>query len=154
MSDREFRRPLVMRRQVLLGAAAGLLAMPGWARANPAEAEAVIGKFLAGAKPSAGRIRLQLPQIAENGNSVEFSVAVDSPMTEADHVKSIHVIAEQNPYPEVATFYLSPANGKAEVSLRMRLAKTQTVRAIALMSDGSAYEAKQEVKVTIGGCGG
>ncbi|MHB8884933.1 MAG: thiosulfate oxidation carrier protein SoxY [Methylovirgula sp.] len=148
------------RRQILMGstgcglAVASLTMLPRPAKATPAEAEALIAKLVGHAKPAAGRVKLQLPQIAENGNSVEFSVAVDSPMTEKDYVKSIHVIAEQNPFPEVATFFLSPANGKASVTMRMRLAKTQKVRALALMSDGSVFEAQQEVKVTIGGCGG
>ncbi|MDA8229771.1 MAG: thiosulfate oxidation carrier protein SoxY [Magnetospirillum sp.] len=155
MSETEFRQPTLSRRHILLGTAAvGLMALPRWAAATPAEAEAVVAKLAGSAKPAASRIALQLPQIAENGNSVQFSVSVDSPMTETDYVKSIHIIADQNPYPEVATFYLSPANGKAEVTMRMRLAKTQNVRAIALMSDGSVHQAQQEVKVTIGGCGG
>ncbi len=155
MSDRALGRAGLTRRQILIGTAGiGLMAMPRWVQATPAEAAAAIAKITGGAKPAAGRITLRLPQIAENGNSVQFAVAVDSPMSEADHVKSIHVIAEENPFPQVATFYLSPANGKAEVTMRMRLAKTQTVRAIAVMSNGSAYEAQQEVKVTIGGCGG
>ncbi len=155
MSDRALGRAALTRRQILIGTAGiGLMALPRWAQATPAEAQAAIAKITGGATPAAGRVTLRLPQIAENGNSVQFSVAVDSPMTEADYVKAIHVIAEENPFPEVATFYLSPANGKAEVTMRMRLAKTQTVRAVAVMADGKAFEAQQEVKVTIGGCGG
>ena len=160
MSQRELRRRTMSRRQVLMGgtgcglAVAGMAVFPHAAAATPAEADALIAKLVGHATPAAGRIKLQLPQIAENGNSVEFSVSVDSPMTEKDYVKSVHVIADQNPFPEVATFYLSPANGKASVTMRMRLAKTQNVRVIALMSDGSAFEAQQQVKVTIGGCGG
>lgn len=160
MSQRESRHRTMSRRQVLMGstgcglAVASSIMLPRAATATPAEADALIAKLVGHTKPTAGRIKLQLPQIAENGNSVEFSVSVDSPMTEKDYVKSIHVIADQNPFPEVATFFLSPANGKAAVTMRMRLAKTQKVRAIALMSDGSVCEAQQEVKVTIGGCGG
>ena len=160
MSQPELCQPMMSRRQVLMGstgcglAVVGLTMLPYSAQATPAEADALIAKLVGHAKPVAGRVKLQLPQIAENGNSVEFSVAVDSPMTEKDYVKSIHVIADQNPFPEVATFFLSPANGKASVTMRMRLAKTQKVRALALMNDGSVFEAQQEVKVTIGGCGG
>ena len=160
MSQPELCQPTMSRRQMLLGstgcglAGAGLTMLPYSAQATPAEAGALIAKLVGHAKPVAGRVKLQLPQIAENGNSVEFSVAVDSPMTEKDYVKSIHIIADQNPFPEVATFFLSPANGKAAVTMRMRLAKTQKVRALALMNDGSVFEAQQEVKVTIGGCGG
>ena len=75
-------------------------------------------------------------------------------MTETDYVKAVHVFAEGNPTPDVATFRFSPASGRAIVSTRMRLAKTQDVVAVAEMNDGSMYIARQTIKVTIGGCGG
>jgi sulfur-oxidizing protein SoxY len=146
----------VNRRTVLAGIGAGaaaLAAAPKMALADKAAADAEIAKILKGAAPKEGKVKISLPQIAENGNTVPFTVTVDSPMTAADHVKEIHVIAEGNPSPQVATFRFTPT-GKAQVSMRMRLGKTQDVRAVALMSDGSAYEARQEIKVTIGGCGG
>ncbi len=145
------------RRSLLYGLAGGSLAaiaLPLRAGATPAEADAATIRFIGSAKPTPGKITLKLPQIAENGNTVQYSVLVDSPMTDADYVKAIHVLADDNPFPEVASFYLSPANGKAEVTARMRMAKTMVVRALAVMSDGSVHEARQEVKVTIGGCGG
>lgn len=146
----------VSRRSVLAGigagAAAGLVA-PKLALADKAATDEAISKLIGGAKPQEGKVKISLPQIAENGNTVPFTVSVDSPMTEASHVKAIHVMAEGNPSPQVASFYFTPT-GKATVSMRLRLGKTQDVRAVALMSDGTAYEAKQEVKVTIGGCGG
>ena len=101
-----------------------------------------------------GRISMELPQIAENGNTVPMSIEIDSPMTEQDHVKAVHLFAESNPLPNVATFHFTPQNGKARASTRIRLIKTQNVIAVAEMSDGSVYMAKTEVKVTIGGCGG
>lgn len=146
----------VNRRTVLAGIGAGaaaLAAAPKIALADKAAADAEIAKVLKGAAPKEGKVKISLPQIAENGNTVPFTVTVDSPMTAADYVKEIHVIAEGNPSPQVATFRFTPT-GKAQVSMRMRLGKTQDVRAVALMSDGSAYEARQEIKVTIGGCGG
>ncbi len=146
-------KPDIGRRTVLLGLA-GLLTLPRSTYATPAQADAAIAKLLAAVKASTGRVTLRLPQIAENGNTVQFSVAVDSPMTDTDYVKTVHVMAEENPAPEVASFYFTPANGKAEATMRMRLAKTQVVRAVAVMSDGSVFECRQEVKVTIGGCGG
>ena len=95
-----------------------------------------------------------MPQIAENGNSVPVTVSVDSPMTADNYVKAVHIVAEANPDPAVASFQFTPMSGKAEVSTRMRLARTQQIVAVAEMSDGSIYSAKTEVKVTIGGCGG
>lgn len=146
------------RRQVLALAAAtagvGLAAAPRPAVAGPSEAEAMIKTLTGGAAAKNGRVVLTLPQVAENGASVPITVGVDSPMTEADHVKAIHVVADGNPSPGVVSFHFTPDAGKAEASTRMRLAKTQNIRAVAVMSDGSCHQAVQEVKVTIGGCGG
>ncbi len=149
-------KPGVSRRTVLAGLGAGAAAMavaPKIALADKAAADEAIAKAIGGVKPQEGKVKIQLPQIAENGNTVPFTVTVDSPMTEANYVKAIHVMADGNPSPQVASFTLAPT-GKAQVSMRMRLGKTQDVRAVALMSDGTAWEARQEVKVTIGGCGG
>jgi sulfur-oxidizing protein SoxY len=146
----------VGRRTVLAGIGAGaavLAVAPKMALADKAAADDMIGKLLGGVKAQDGKVRIKLPQIAENGNTVPFTVTVDSPMTEASYVKAIHVVADGNPTPNVASFFFSPT-GKAEVSMRMRLGKTQNVVAVAQMSDGTAYHASQEVKVTIGGCGG
>lgn len=136
-------------------AAAAIAALPRTATAaTPAEVDDLIKKLSGGAVPKDGKVSLKLPQIAENGNTVPFTVVVDSPMTADNYVKTIHILAEANPVPSVASFHLTPRSGKAEVSMRMRLAKTQDIRALAVMSDGSVHMAKQEVKVTIGGCGG
>ena len=75
-------------------------------------------------------------------------------MTSSDYVKTLHVYAEGNPSPEVATFRFSPESGKARVSTRMRMRGSQNIIAVAEMSDGSVYMGKKAVKVTIGGCGG
>jgi sulfur-oxidizing protein SoxY len=150
----------VSRRGVLAGAGVGIVAaaglglMPRNAMATPDQAAAMIKKVTGGAAIKSGKVTLKMPEIAENGASVPFTVTVDSPMTDKDYVKKIYVIADDNPFPEVADYELTPAMGKAEVSMRMRLAKTQKVHAIAIMSDGSTYQATQTVKVTIGGCGG
>ena len=93
-------------------------------------------------------------KIAENGNAVPVTVTVDSPMTDKDYVEAIHVVADGNPNPGVASFTLTPLAGKAEVQLRVRMASTQKVIALAEMSDGSLWTLAREVKVTIGGCGG
>jgi len=99
-----------------------------------------------------GRVKLTLPPLIDNGNSVPLSVTVQSPMTEADHVKAIHVLTEKNPLPDVVSVRLSPRAGRATFSTRVRLADTQTVTAIAQMSDGSFWSDGAEVVVTLSAC--
>jgi len=119
------------------------------------EAVAAELKKLYGDKPMAdGKIKLDLPEIAENGLVVPLNIDVDSPMTEADYVKAVHVFADGNPLPQVVTYRFTPQSGKAAASVRMRLAQTQNVLAVAERSNGALYSAKAQVKVTIGGCGG
>jgi sulfur-oxidizing protein SoxY len=147
------------RRHFTLGAAAAAagLALPSTtvlAQEQTQAWELAVRKIVGDAKPSEGKFALELPEIAENGNTVPFTVSVESPMTEKDHVKAIHVIATANPQPGVAVFRLTPLSGKATVSSRMRLARTQDVIGIAELSDGRFLMAKRPVKVTIGGCGG
>lgn len=146
------------RRQVLTiasGAAlVGLTSRILPAHADAAATQALIKERLGDKPLQEGRIKLQLPQIAENGNTVPLSFAVESPMTAEDYVKSVHLFAEDNPLPGVATFNFTPRSGKAEASTRIRLAKTQNVIAVAEMSDGSVYIAKNLMKVTMGGCSG
>jgi len=148
------------RRSLLVGLGAGGLAVIGMTlvpRAVLADVDSMamaIKERIGDAATQDGRIGLELPQIAENGNTVPIAFEVDSPMSESDYVKAVHVFAEKNPLPNVATFHFTPRSGKARASTRMRLAKTQNIVAVAEMSDGSVYMAKTEVKVTIGGCGG
>lgn len=112
-------------------------------------------KKLFGGKPMAeGKIRLDVPEIAENGLVVPVNVEIESPMTEADYVKAVHVFAEGNPQPGVVSYQFTPACGKASAATRMRLAQTQDVICVAEMSNGALHMAKANVKVTIGGCGG
>ena len=146
------------RRQMLM--VAGGLALVGIAPgirsafADAASTQAAIKKAIGNKTLKSGRIKLTLPQIAENGNTVPISFSVQSPMTKNDYVKAVYVFAESNPRPDVAVFHFTPRSGKAQASTRMRLLKTQNVIAVAQMSDGSVYMAKNKVKVTIGGCGG
>lgn len=123
------------------------------AESKPA-VKTLLDKFTAGKPVAEGKIKLDMPEIAENGNTVPLTFTVDSPMTEKEFVKRVIIIAEGNPRPEVATFKFTHLSGVAKASSRMRLAKTQNVLAIAELSDGKFYMAKTEVKVTIGGCGG
>ena len=99
-----------------------------------------------------GRVKVQLPPLIDNGNSVPLSVSVESPMTEADHVVAIHVLTEKNPLPDVVTVHLGPRAGRAGIATRVRLADTQTVTAIAQMSDGSFWSDGAEVVVTLSAC--
>ena len=132
-------------------AAAAIGIRPAFAANNSQE---VIDKFTGGKAAKEGKITLDLPQIAENGNTVPISVSVESPMTKSDYVKRVLVVADANPRAGVATFNFTPSSGVAEASTRMRLAQTQNLVAVAEMSDGSFYMVKRQVKVTIGGCGG
>ncbi len=98
------------------------------------------------------RVKLELPPLIDNGNSVPLSVAVESPMTPSDHVKAIHVFTEKNPLPDVVSATLGPRAGRARMSIRVRLADTQTVLAIAQLSDGSFWSDSAEVVVTLSAC--
>lgn len=118
------------------------------------QARAAIAELVGERALEAGGIMLKTPAIAENGNTVPVSIEVDAPFTPERYVKAIHLVAEQNPSPNVASFLFTPASGKAHVSTQIRLAKTQRVVAIAELSDGRALHTANEVKVTIGGCGG
>jgi sulfur-oxidizing protein SoxY len=155
MENLEVDRRTVLRATGLgLLAGSGLLFLSQSASATPETAQKLLADLTGGKAPQSGKVKITMPQIAENGNAVPVTVSVESPMTGADYVKAIHIVAEANPDPGVASFQLSPMSGKAEVSTRIRLAKTQQIVALAEMSDGSIYSAKTEVKVTIGGCGG
>lgn len=127
-------------------------------KAQPAAAEIpdkllpLIHEVTGGAPPKAGRVKLTLPPLAESGNSVPLKVQVESPMTAADYVKSIHLFSERNPRPVIARFHLGPQSGKAEVSTRIRLAGSQQVVALAAMSDGSYWIGDTNVVVVAGAC--
>lgn len=136
-----------------LAAASGILAGRP-AAADVAAMRAWMQEILGDRTAQEGRIVLDLPEIAENGNTVPLAIEVDSPMTEDDHVTAVHIMTESNPDPEVATFYFTPRNGRAVVATRIRLSESQKVHALAEMSDGSVYKTARDVEVTIGGCGG
>ena len=115
---------------------------------------AELKKLYDGKLMAEGKIKLDLPEIAENGLVVPLNVDVESPMIDGDYVKAVHVFADGNPLPQVVTYRFTPQSGRAAASVRMRLAQTQNVVAVAEMSNGALYTAKAQVKVTIGGCGG
>ena len=148
------------RRRTLASGAAALATgavFPGLAEAAvgaPAAAEAAMKKFTGGKTPAKGAIKLTLPQIAENGNTVPLSVSVESPMTPASYVQEIRVFVTRNPLPVAVTFLFTPESGKASAATHIRLAATQDVSAVARMSDGTFLIDTRNCKVTIGGCGG
>jgi sulfur-oxidizing protein SoxY len=104
------------------------------------------------AKVTPGRVKLDIPPLVENGNTVPCTVSVESPMTPSDYVKAIHVFNEKNPQPNVISCHLGPRAGRASVATRIRLSDTQSVVAIAEMSDGSFWSASVEVIITLGAC--
>ena len=150
---------VVDRRDFVLGASAvGLLSALSLGTASAEEVvptlEEAMKAAIGDAKPIEGKVALKLPEIAENGNTVPFTISVESPMTADNYVKAVHMFAAGNPRPDVASFMFSPASGEATVTSRMRLGQTQDVIALAEMSDGKVYMGRRTVKVTIGGCGG
>jgi sulfur-oxidizing protein SoxY len=147
------------RRRFLIGAGGVVLAtaLPDVsAHAQSQERAAAMAaaiKAVAGENPlQQGRIKIELPPLVENGNAVPLGISVESPMTDADHVKAIHVFTEKNPQPNVAAFQLGPRAGTANIQTRMRLADTQLVVAVAEMSDGTFWRDEVEVVVTMAAC--
>ncbi len=112
----------------------------------------VIRKLTGGKTINKGKVRLDVPPLVENGHLVPLSVSVDSPMTEADHVRAIHVFTERNPLPEMVTFRLGPRAGRAFAATRVRMADTQNVIAIAELSDGSYWSDTAFLIVTLAAC--
>ena len=125
---------------------------PSLVFAKKEDADAVIQKITGGAKIQEGKVTLTIPPLVENGNLVVLKVSVDSPMTANDYVKTIHVIAEGNPLPNIFTVYLTPRSGTANITTRVRLADSQRVWAIAQMSNGSFWQGSAETLVTLSAC--
>ena len=142
------------RRDVLLGGAslgAVLIAVVP-AAATPESMQRAIRQVAGEAPVHKGRVTIEVPALVENGNTVSLAIEAQSPMTAQDHVKAIHVFNEKNPLPNVFTARLGPRAGRARVATRFRLADTQTVVAIAEMSDGSFWSASADVIVTLAAC--
>jgi sulfur-oxidizing protein SoxY len=137
---------------------AGTLALSsgaGFSVVRPAESatmQTAIAQVIGEAKLNTGRVKLDIPPLVENGNTVPCTVSVESPMTKTDYVKAIHVVAEKNPQPNVISVQLGPRAGRASMSTRIRLADTQAVIAIAELSDGSFWSNRTDVIITLGAC--
>jgi sulfur-oxidizing protein SoxY len=136
----------------LAGAGAVLRLALRPAAATPETMQDAIRSVIGEAPVQQGRVKLDLPPIVENGNAVPCTVTVDSPMQAADYVKAIHVFNEKNPQPYVISVKLGPRAGRAAFSTRIRLADSQTVTAIAEMSDGSCWSGAVDVIVTLAAC--
>jgi len=122
------------------------------ARATPAEMQEAIRKVVGSARVNPGKVKLELPPLIENGNAVPLTVTVENPMTEADHVRAVHVFTEKNPQPNVVGFHLGPRAGRARVATRVRLANSQTVIAICQLSDGTFWSDSADIVVTLAAC--
>jgi sulfur-oxidizing protein SoxY len=120
--------------------------------ATPAMLNTAIRNVVGEARLRVGKVRLDIPPLVENGNTVPMTVSVESPMTKDDYVKSIHVFNEKNPQPNIGNFYLGPWAGRAQISTRIRLADSQKVVAIARLSDDSFWSVNADVVVTLAAC--
>lgn len=141
------------RRKVLAGAAAlGVSVVLRPALAAAGDLEVAIANYTSRAPVTAGKVHIDIAELVDNGNVVPINVAVTSPMTAADHVKSIAIFNEKNPQRDVARFVLGPRAGKASVTTRMRLAATQKLVAVAQMNDGSYWSHSVDVVVTVVSC--
>jgi sulfur-oxidizing protein SoxY len=132
--------------------ALGFCMNPMLAFAKKEDAVEAIKKVTGGAAINEGNVTLTIPPLVENGNLVVLKVSVDSPMTANDYVKTIHVIAEGNPLPNIFTVYLTPRAGTANITTRVRLADSQKVWAIAQMNNGSFWQGSAETLVTLSAC--
>jgi sulfur-oxidizing protein SoxY len=125
---------------------------PNQAALRKAALQQALRKVVGDAQVRRGKVRLELPPLIDNGNAVPLAVSVESPMTAADHVKAIHVFTEKNPLPEVLSVTLGPRAGRAGIATRVRIADSQTVTAVAQLSDGSFWSDSAEVVVTLSAC--
>jgi sulfur-oxidizing protein SoxY len=122
------------------------------AEATPETLATAIRNVVGAAAVRTGKVKLDVPPLVENGNTVPMTVSVANPMTSNDYVKSIHIFNEKNPQPNIGNFYLGPRAGRAQVSTRIRLADSQKIVAIARLSDDTFWSVTAEVVVTLAAC--
>jgi len=148
--------PIKLSRRMYLSAL-GLLGLSTWmapslTMAKKPEAMEAIAKIAGSNTIRDGRVKLVIPPLVESGNLVVLKLSIESPMTANDYVKAVHVIAEENPSPNIFTAYFTPRSGRAELTTRVRLADSQRVWAIAQMSDGSFWQGYADTLVTLSAC--
>ena len=145
---------LITRRDALAGAAAvaatPLLGAPVWAA--PEDMEREVRKLIGAAAVKASRVKVEMPELTENGNSTSLSVSVESPMTAANHVRAIHIFSEKNPVPYIVRLGIGPRAGRAKVATSIRVADSQRITAIAEMSDGTFWSGHASTEVTTPAC--
>jgi sulfur-oxidizing protein SoxY len=146
-----------LQRRGFLACLASVIALPAaWSTGARAQQlrplEPILGALTKGVPVRTGRVTLDLPQLADNGNAVLLKVSVESPMSATDHVKSIHLFSNRNPVAEMANFYLGPRAGRAQIVTRVRLAGSQTVTALAVLSDGTFWMDSAPIVVTLSSC--
>ncbi len=151
-ANRRSRRDILKTAAVLAGASGLLRLSLRPAAATPEMLADAIRGVVGEAPVNRGKVKLDLPPLVENGNSVPCTVTVQSPMTATDYVKAIHIFNEKNPQPNVISVKLGPRSGQAKFSTRIRLADTQTITAIAEMSDGTCWSDDIDVIVTLAAC--
>jgi sulfur-oxidizing protein SoxY len=127
-------------------AAADAAQWPKDAFAQKSEADAIKTLYGKNAEVS-DKVKLDAPEIAENGAVVPISVSSALP-----DVTSIAVLVSENPFP-LAAYYKIPPRTSGVVANRLKMAKTSKVTAL-VEAGGKIYSASKEVKVTVGGCGG
>ena len=135
-----------------LAASSALLVALRPAHAADAQLEDAVTAWAGSTQPRSGRITIDIAPLVDNGNAVPITLRIDSPMTPADHVREIALFNERNPQRDIARWQLGPANGRAEVSTRIRLATSQQLAALARLSDGSVWQQRVDVIVTLAAC--
>jgi len=154
MKLRKFRKISRRNAIILIGGFTGTAFFPSLSFAQSNQALNRINEITKGLGASESDIWLDLPEIAENGNQVKVSFEIDNPMTDSDHIKSVYILADGNPSPNVAKFSFTPEMGSCSATTRIRLSKTQNVYLLAENNNGQFFMTNAQVKVTIGGCGG
>lgn len=148
------RKTFITRRDALTGAAAlaatPLLGAPVWAA--PEDMELEVKKLTGAVAVKVGRVKVEMPELTENGNSTSLSVSVESPMTAANHVRAVHIFSEKNPVPYIVRLGIGPRAGRAKVSTSIRVADSQRITAIAEMSDGTFWSGHASTEVTTPAC--
>ena len=143
----------VRRRALRTLAAGALLLVVRPASATPETLSVALRESFGGHSIQPGKVTLEVPKLAENGAVVPVTISVDSPMTERDYVKSIHLFAEKNPLPRMLEVFLTPYSGRARIASRVRIADSQQIMAVAVLSDDTLWSAAAQVEITVAGCG-
>ncbi len=141
-----------MNRRTFIGSVGVLTLAAPSLRAQTIDLRPMINTITKGVEARKARVHFELPVLVDNGNSIPMTVKVESPMSAADHVKTIYLLSERNPVRQMATFHLGPRAGRAEIQSRIRLAGSQHVVALAHMADGSYWYDWASVVVTLSAC--